>query len=343
MINFEVLGRVTAWRSGRVADLQPVQQLLLARLVAAGGELVSRTELAVAVWDGKDPNAGLKRVVSEVRGHLRALLPEGAGDLLPAIADGYLLPLREEQADILRFAAGLRRVRDAGDHECGPLVRAALAEWGAGARGLYGGEPLAGLPGGWAEQTRSSLRAAHRDLRFRCLQQDMHDHHYERLTWECEQLATDLEALHDEPFIELWMLAAYRAGLRTRALEIYRHSTESAAGHLEMPLRRSLHHLAELIREEDPRLGEPAGLPMPPMPVAAGGPSTAASTSPLDEGKSMTDPSINITAAGNARVGAQIARNDGDVRIGMEPDPAAPGNEPVGEPAAPGASEEEDA
>ncbi|TDD78005.1 AfsR/SARP family transcriptional regulator [Actinomadura rubrisoli] len=328
MINFEILGRVTAWRNGQAAELQPVQQLLLARLVAAGGEQVSRAELAAAVWDGEEPKSSLKRVVSEVRGQLRALLPEGAPDPLPASVDGYVLPVDERQADVLRFEARLREALQVDDREAVPLMRVALEEWGASAKGLYGGQPLAGLSSGWAEQTRSDLRAAHRDARFRCLQQEMFDHRYEQLAWECDQLATDLDALHDESFIELWMLAAYRAGLRTRALEIYVRSTESAAAQLRMPLRRSLHHLAELIRDEDPRLGGPADLSVLLAPADSDSPSAAAFSHPSNVRKTMTDSPINMTATGNARVGAQVAHIHGDARIGTEPESAAASDMP---------------
>ncbi|RKS77130.1 hypothetical protein BZB76_2504 [Actinomadura pelletieri DSM 43383] len=203
MINFEVLGRVTAWRENRVAKLQPVQQLLLARLVVAGGREVSRAELERAVWDGAEPETGLKRVAHEVRFQLRALLPEDAPDPLPATAAGYVLPMDEDGADALRFAARLRAARDADAGETVPLLRAALREWGANASGLYGGQPLAGLGGAWAEQTRSALRSAYRDARFRCVQADMREHRYEQLVWECDRLATDLDALHDEDFVEL--------------------------------------------------------------------------------------------------------------------------------------------
>ncbi|RKS77129.1 hypothetical protein BZB76_2503 [Actinomadura pelletieri DSM 43383] len=112
------------------------------------------------------------------------------------------------------------------------------------------------------------------------------------------------------------MLAAYRAGLRTRALEIYKRSTGSAASHFDVPLRRSLHRLAELIRDEDPRLHGPDA------PAALSAPAPAPSRGPSNVGKTMTEPPINQTARGKSRVTNMIGRVDGDVHIGAEPDPS---------------------
>jgi DNA-binding SARP family transcriptional activator len=250
MINYTVLGQVTACRGSWTAVLSPQQQQLLAVLVMARGAHVPRAGLVRALWDEEDPpEGGLKRVVSELRTQLREGLPDG--DLLSAWGDTYLLPLTEQQADVLRFRSKIDQADRATGRDATRLMREALREWGEDATGLFGGQPLTGLRGRWADSTREKLRAEYRDARFHCLRQDFDDHLYDRVARECRQLANEPDALHDERFLELWMIATYCAGRRTEASQIYRRATDSAITHLGLELSGRLRKLAEIIRDED--------------------------------------------------------------------------------------------
>jgi len=129
VINYTVLGQVTACRGSWTANLSPQQQLLLAILVMAQGAPVSRAGLARALWDEEDsPEGGLKRVVSELRTQLRAALPDG--DPLPARGDTYCLPLSEQQADVLRFRSKIDQAVRATGRDATRLMQEALREWG---------------------------------------------------------------------------------------------------------------------------------------------------------------------------------------------------------------------
>ncbi len=260
MINYTILGQIAARRGSWTADLSPQQQLLLAVLVMERGAPVSRVGLARALWDEEhSPEGGLKRVVSELRTQLRAALPDG--DPLPARGDTYCLPLSEQQADVLRFRSKISRAERATGRDATLLMQEALREWGEDAIGLFGGQPLTGLRGRWADSTREKLRAEYRDARLCCLRQDFYDHQYDRVAAECRQLANEPDALHDELFLVLWMIATYRAGHRTEAEQIYQRAAESAKAHLGLELSGQTRKLAEIIRDEDhSKLDGPADL-----------------------------------------------------------------------------------
>ncbi len=312
MINFEILGTVTARQDEWAADLKPQQQLLLAKLVIARGALVRRADLEEALWDLRMPypDGGLKRVVAELRAHLRPTLPDGG----PEHGGGgaYRLPLAEQQADVLRFRAKTTEAYRREGQESVTLMHQALREWGPDAAGLHGGYPLSGLMGIWAGNTRDTLRAEYRDAVVHCLRHDTDSGRHDLVLRECDQLAAaGLEALHDEEFLELWMRAAYCAGQRARAEQIFRRAADSAA-HLDSPLGGRLQRLAELIRDEDPRLSGPGDVPAP----AASYP-----ISKINDGSMVSDPNAIFSNSDQVKVGSQIYRNDGSLIIHMESGP----------------------
>ena len=125
VVNFTILGPVTASWEGEGTQLAPQQQLLLARLIYAGGKRVDQHDL-MSVLSLRD--AGLRRVVTELRSHLRRVMP--VADPIPNEDHGYRLVLDEQQVDVFRFRAkrdtALRVPGGAGVR----LMREALGEWG---------------------------------------------------------------------------------------------------------------------------------------------------------------------------------------------------------------------
>ena len=259
MINYSVLGQVTARNESWAAVLSQQQQLLLAVLVLDRGKPVPRAHLARALWDEEDaprsPDGAVRRVVSELRSALRPGLADP--DPLPVAGDTYRLVLDEQQADVLRFRAKVSAARRSQGREASSLMAAALGEWGPDATGLFGGHPLSGLRGRWAESNRETLRTEYRDACYQCLWQDFEDHEFGRLAAECRELANEPAALHDEQFLELWMVATYRAGQRTYVEGIYQRAMESVQKHLGAQLSGRVTRLYELIQTEDPQLTGP--------------------------------------------------------------------------------------
>ena len=325
VINFGVLGRVTARQDDREAQLQPQQQLMLAALVDANGALVSSSELQYALgWDEMDqpPSRGIKQVASELR--IKLALPNRAP--LPGGDGAYRLPLESRQADVLRFRTAVTAAQNMSGPDRVGLMRKALSEWGPGAVGLYGGQPLSGLPGAWAESTRSRLRAEHRDAVLECIEQDMSGGRYEMVMRECLDLATDSAALGEDKFVELWMLATYWSGHRTRAAQIFRQAADFVSRSLSLEPSGRLRRLADLVRDEDPRLGGPDSLPdlafvaVPEVlnvPAVTPAPVRSLPRLVSTERKAMGESDITINISGAASVGSAIGRNDGDVTIHM--------------------------
>jgi DNA-binding SARP family transcriptional activator len=272
VIEYTVLGQVAAWHESWTARLSPQQQLLLARLVIARGMPVPRADLVRALWDDPEPpedglrrppEDGLRRVVAELRAQLRkapaAALP--GADPLPVRGDTYRLLLSEQQADVLRFRSKIAKARRVTGREATRLMREAMQEWGKDATGLFGGQPLTGLQGYWADGCRTNLRAEYRDARLHCLMQDFADQLYDSVAGECQQLENEPAALHAERFVELWMIATYRAGRRAEALQIYQRAADSVRNEQGLEPSGRLRRLAEIIRDEDhSKLDGPADL-----------------------------------------------------------------------------------
>jgi DNA-binding SARP family transcriptional activator len=331
VIDYRILGPVTARQDGWTAELTPQQQLLLAVLVMERGRAVPRQSLIRILWDEDDrlddpPERPLKQVVAGLRARLRtAPGRQLADDLLPITGDTYRLRLNPAQADALRFRARLDEARRADGRAAISLLQAALQEWGDDAAGLYGGQPLTGLTGRWADSIRHELRQDYRDARCRCLQQDFDDHRYDEVATECRWLANEPGALQDEKFLALWMIAAYRSGHRSDAERVYVSAAAAVDAALGVPLPGAITRLAEVIRTEDPRLNGPgdqfalALIQKTPLVKMASSPTPAP-----EQRTPMTDstPSVNFNNNDNTRVGMQAVKVDSPTTINMGSDAA---------------------
>lgn len=242
VVNFTILGPVTASWDEEAAALAPQQQLLLARLVYAGGNRVDRDELMRVLSLSRradNVDGGLKRVVAELRAQLKSVMPDD--DPIPNVDHGYRLLLDEQQADIFRFRAQHDEAL-AGPGEKGVgLMRRALGEWAPDATGLFGGCVLQGLVGSWAASTRWRLGNEYRRAIIYCLQQEMSVGRHREVLAECERRGEADQAdvapggrkpqvaLLDEEFLEVWLRAAYRCGRPGRAREVGREALDAAA------------------------------------------------------------------------------------------------------------------
>jgi DNA-binding SARP family transcriptional activator len=146
MMRVQVLGPVRAWRDGGEVPLgQSRQQAVLAMLVLAGGQPVSRAELVDALW-ADDPPPSAVNVIHIYVMNLRRLLepgrrPRAASQILPNLGTGYALRLPDEDVDVWRFRrliSAAENARRAGDD-------AGAAELLRDALGLWLAEPLAGI------------------------------------------------------------------------------------------------------------------------------------------------------------------------------------------------------
>lgn len=275
MVNFTVLGEITASWDDEVANLATQQKLLLARLVYEGGRRVERVDLMRTLsLSGQlnNPDGGLRRVVAELRKALKSVMPDE--DPIPSGDRGYRLMLEEQQADVFRFRAKRDEAQRSTGLDGARLMRAALKEWDSAAAGLFGGCALRGLPGGWAARTRAGLEDEYRRAVIYCLRQEFDAGRYNEVLVECERLAAaDQDQLSregpqtqvtllDENFLELWMRAASRCGEATRVTEIGQLALE-AAERFDKSADFKLKRLEERVRREENRDQASAGRTTP--------------------------------------------------------------------------------
>ncbi|MEU9839581.1 BTAD domain-containing putative transcriptional regulator [Actinomadura sp. NPDC048032] len=221
LLEFTVLGPVRAWRGGTRLDLGPLrQQALLAALLLRPDMTVSRRELLDGVWGVDPPGSGDKIVpvyVHRLRRSLGTLGEDAQESVIARERGGYRFVSRGTAVDVLRLdeaadaAAAARRSGDL----------AAAASACDAALGLFQGQPLAGLPGPFAEAERLRLE----ERRLTLLQEKV----------ECQfQLGRFVDAVgelhalipkhpHSEALASLLMRALYGSGRQADALAVYSH------------------------------------------------------------------------------------------------------------------------
>ena len=136
VLRVRALGPLQAERDGTAVDLGgPRQRSVLARLVAARGEVVSTDRLLDDLWHGEPPPsalAGLQVHVSHLRRALEpARPPRAPASVLVSAAPGYALRLSAPAVDAWHFEHLLRRAADeaARPERIRALVTEALDCW----------------------------------------------------------------------------------------------------------------------------------------------------------------------------------------------------------------------
>jgi DNA-binding SARP family transcriptional activator len=132
---------------------------VLAALAVDAGRVVPLEALIERVWDDPPGRArgSLQVHVSRLRRLLR-LTPGAEGVEVAGRHGGYILELDPTRVDLLAFrrlVLGARDVRDARPSASGDRARLSALRT---ALDLWQGEPLAGLPGGWAGRLRHRWR-----------------------------------------------------------------------------------------------------------------------------------------------------------------------------------------
>ncbi|MGW5277355.1 BTAD domain-containing putative transcriptional regulator [Streptomyces sp. NPDC004044] len=246
-----------AWRGGAELPLGPVRrQAVLVALALRPGFLVSREQLLDGVWGSEPPKTGRKVLPSYIYELRRVLDAEGTGpadSLIRGEGGGYRLVVDGVQldaADLAEHIDGAQRAKASGDPATAvDRLSAALA--------LFDGEPLAGLPGPFADVERQRL--LERLLRVRV----------ERL--ECLVLLgryadalADLAALsasspYDESLVALRMRALYGSERQAEALTVYQDTCERLRDELGVDPGDELRRVHEsVLRRDDERLLGPA-------------------------------------------------------------------------------------
>ncbi|MDP9793044.1 DNA-binding SARP family transcriptional activator [Catenuloplanes nepalensis] len=157
-LRLSLLGVVRGRRGSVDLDMgSPQQQALLAVLLLRPGQGVSAAVLTEALWGDDPPVTATKSLRTYAWRWRKVLETDAEPRLLTTVGDGYRLEVPEDAVDVRRVEALARRARLAGDASD---ARSMLAE----ALALFDGEPLAGVPGPFAERHRRRLTELHLDL-----------------------------------------------------------------------------------------------------------------------------------------------------------------------------------
>ncbi|MEV6169354.1 BTAD domain-containing putative transcriptional regulator [Streptomyces sp. NPDC051954] len=242
-----------AWRDGAALDLGPVRrQAVLAALALRPGLLVSHEQLLDGVWGADPPKTGRSVLPSYVYALRQTLDAHGTGpadSVIRGERGGYRLTSDAVQLDVTDLAEQVdraRRAKAAGD------PGTALDRF-SGALALFRGEPLAGLPGPFADVERQRLAQRLRTVqveRLECLV----------LLGRCTDALDDLAALslsspYDESVTALRMRALYGSERQAEALTVYQGVRERLREELGVDPGPELRRVHEaVLRRDDARL-----------------------------------------------------------------------------------------
>ncbi|WP_093784979.1 AfsR/SARP family transcriptional regulator [Actinacidiphila guanduensis] len=246
-LRFAVLGPVRAWRGEEsIRTGAPQQRALLAALLLRGGRTATASELLDALWGETPPNTALAALRSYAFRLRKALGP----DALVTDSGGYALKVEPDALDcavVERLAAEAERVRPTDPGQARKLLATALDLWH--------GEPLAGLPGPYAETQRNRLAEWHIGLIEARLELDLElGAHAEAVS---ELTALSAEHPLRERLRALLMLALYRSGRQAEALGVFADTRRLLADELGIDPGAELADLHQRILEADPDLAAP--------------------------------------------------------------------------------------
>ncbi|MFF0450208.1 BTAD domain-containing putative transcriptional regulator [Streptomyces sp. NPDC004609] len=254
-LRFSVLGPVRAWRAGKpLSSGSPQQRALLAALLLRDGRTATASELIDAIW-GEDPPLQALAAVRTYASRLRKVLTPQA---LVSEAGGYAIRTERDCLDLgvaEELAAEAEKLRAAGERgRARLLINKSL--------GLWDGEPLANVPGPYAENQRTRLEEWRLQLLETRLDLDLEVGAHAEAVSEL----TALTAAHPlrERLRELLMLALYRSGRQAEALAVYADTRRLLAEELGVDPCPELAQLQQRILRADAELaapGEPAAVP----------------------------------------------------------------------------------
>ncbi|MEU8889906.1 BTAD domain-containing putative transcriptional regulator [Streptomyces sp. NPDC048442] len=227
----------------------PQQQATLAVLAFHPGRAVPLHELMEAVW-GEEPPVSANKVLRTYVWRLRKLIAGHGGDpgLLDSAGDGYRLAVRPEQVDACRAEQGGRqaaRASEAGRYDdCAEHLVQALALWR--------GEPLAGVPGPFAEGARSRLEELQLTLREERFRLEVQQHRHTPLVPELTSFIRE-HPLREGPYGTL-MQALFASGRQADALAVFGRARAVLGSELGLDPGVELRTLHERILGGDPDL-----------------------------------------------------------------------------------------
>lgn len=247
-VEFRLLGPLEVVVSGRpVVVGHARQQCVLAILLLEANHVVSVDRLLDRIWGDRPPQRA-RGTLHSYLSRLRKQLAPAAGVSIVRRSDGYLLALDADTLDLTRFRQLVRAATDAdADDARIALLTQALSLWR--------GEPLGSLDADWLHHVRRELAAegltASLDRHDALLRSGRHQELLGPLSTAAE------EHPWDERIVGQLMLALYRNGRQTEALEVFERLRRRLADEVGADPSPPLRDLHQRILRADPQLSAP--------------------------------------------------------------------------------------
>jgi DNA-binding SARP family transcriptional activator len=256
-MEFRILGPVEAREGDRVLSLGGARQrAVLAVLLLHANQVVSSERLIDELW-GEDPPkaaaASVRVFVSELR---KALEPKRgqrtSGQVLLTRPPGYLIRVDPGEFDLHQFERlleqGRKALTEGSPESAASSLRDALSLWRGPALADFAYEPFAQA----AIARLEELHVTALELR---IEADLALGRHSELVGELEALVAE-HPLHERLRRQL-MLALYRSGRQSEALDTYRQARRALVEELGIEPSPALQELERAILRQDPAL-EPA-------------------------------------------------------------------------------------
>ncbi|MFD3578726.1 BTAD domain-containing putative transcriptional regulator [Streptomyces sp. NPDC058644] len=249
---YRLLGPLEVLFDGRpVAMRAAKQRALLASLLIDANKVVPSETLIARLWD--EPPDGARNALQNYVLRLRRTLGCGSRGPIRTCADGYLVHVPDEALDLHRFDALVARARSAAAAQATERASALLGE----ALALWRGEPFSDVP---SERLRLDVAPALHERRLAAL--ELHTDADVRLGRHADVLPRlrELTAAHplQERFWAQRMLALYRSGRQSEALDCYRTVSALLVEELGVNPGPELWQLHQRVLTADPSLTAPS-------------------------------------------------------------------------------------
>jgi predicted ATPase/DNA-binding SARP family transcriptional activator len=258
-MQFQLLGPLQAVGDRAPLSLgQPKQRAVLACLLLRRGRFVSREELIEALWAQQPPKSAVGSLHVYVHG-LRRLL---GAERIQSRGMAYRVHLQPGELDLEHFEELVEQSRNALQRREADRAVGALET----ALGLWRGRPLGGLPPEMLADERAHLGELHVSALELLIEARLARGDHEQVIAQVSTLIA--EHPFRERLREHQILALYRAGRQTDALEAYRRARNTLVEEIGIEPGPRLRALESAILRQEPEL-TPASSPAPQETVAS--------------------------------------------------------------------------